>query len=691
MPNRLAHETSPYLRQHQHNPVDWYPWCEEALQRARNEDRPIFLSIGYAACHWCHVMERESFENPAIARFLNEHFVSIKVDREERPDLDQIYMTAVQMMTGRGGWPMSVFLTPDLRPFYGGTYWPPQGRYGMPGFRQVLEAVVRTWRERRQQAESVAAEVVEGIIRTSGADEDADDEAIDRVVSPAAIGRSAEAIAATADRRHGGFGGAPKFPQPQALRFLLRAADRRPAGPWRAIVRETLDAMYRGGIYDHLGGGFARYSVDDHWLVPHFEKMLYDNAQLATTYVEAYQVFGEPWMARVARETLDYLLRDMRHESGGFYSSQDADSEGVEGKYYVWTRDEFESVLGDRAASFAELFGVTREGNWEGVNVLHLPRPLEAVADADDSSWESWWSWFAAGRGELFEARTARTPPATDDKIVTSWNGLAIEALALAGSVLEEPQYVEAAAEGAEFAWRALRSSDGRLLHTWRGGTAHIAGFLDDYAALAAGMWQLFQATFDGKWLSRAEQLADEMRGLFYDPQRRRLDYVGGDQPTVIARLASVSDSGTPAAVGLAAAVWGRLAVLGREDFEGCARAAVGMASSLVERAPLAVASSLLAADWLAGPVTCDVIRHRAGDAASDDIGRRWRRAFRPRSVLVMPDRSACSEEFPASLRSLLADKTVGDEITLYRCVGRTCDAPVVGLPMVRATIDPTS
>ena len=491
MPNHLAGESSPYLLQHKDNPVDWYPWGPEALGRARAEQKPIFLSIGYSACHWCHVMEHESFENPRIARLVNEHFIPIKVDREERPDLDQIYMNAVQMLTGRGGWPMSMFLTPDLQPFYGGTYWPDTSRGGMPGFDQVLEAVAAAWRDRRGEMTAQAAELTQHL-RAAPIPVATEGELSDRLL------RQAEtALERTFDPRHGGFGGAPKFPHPMDLRLLLRIWKRKPRDSVLQVVTTTLDKMAAGGIYDHLGGGFHRYSVDERWLVPHFEKMLYDNALLVGAYTEAFLASGPADYARVARETLDYLLRDMTDPAGGIYSTEDADSEGEEGKFYVWTPAEVEAVLGPAAAEiFCYVYDVSDAGNFEHSNILNLPKTIEQCAKIKQLDPDKLRADLAAWRAKLLEARGKRVRPGRDDKVLVSWNGLAIDALALAAGALDEPRYLAAAIAAADFILTRMRRPDGRLLHTWRG-EAKLDAYLDDYAALVGGLVSLYEAGFD--------------------------------------------------------------------------------------------------------------------------------------------------------------------------------------------------
>ncbi|HEX7379249.1 MAG TPA: thioredoxin domain-containing protein, partial [Pirellulales bacterium] len=531
MPNRLAHETSPYLLQHANNPVDWYPWGPEAIERSRREDKPIFLSIGYSACHWCHVMEHESFENEMIARQLNEGFVCIKVDREERPDLDQIYMTAVQAMTGRGGWPMSVFLTPDLKPFYGGTYWPPVGRMGMPGFDQVLDAVLNAWRERRplvdQQASDLAADV---------------DRAGRMALPPGELSElpleAAEAaLERVFDHQHGGFGGAPKFPHPMDLRLLLRRWRRAPQAPLLNMVTLTLDRMAAGGMYDQLGGGFHRYSVDERWLTPHFEKMLYDNALLSAAYVEAFQATGRPDYERVARETFDYILREMTSPEGGFYSTLDADSEGEEGMFYVWTPAEIEAALGpDRARTFCRLYDVSEEGNFEGRNILNLPKTLEQASRILSRDTAELAAELAESRAKLLAVRNQRVWPGLDDKVLVSWNGLMIDALASAAAALGEERYLRAARAAADFILDKMRREDGRLSHSWRAGQAKLDAYLDDYACLANALVSLYEAGFEERWIDAAAQLADILLADFEDHEAGGFFYTATGHEQLISR-----------------------------------------------------------------------------------------------------------------------------------------------------------
>ena len=478
MPNRLADETSPYLLQHANNPVAWRPWGPEALAKAKRENKPIFLSIGYSACHWCHVMEHESFEDEAIAAQLNAKFVCIKVDREERPDLDQIYMNAVQMITGRGGWPLSVFLTPDLQPFFGGTYWPARERMGMTGFDQVIQAVDEAWRTRRDQAVAQADEFTRRLQQV-GADEgppaDLRTEWLDQ---------AAAKLQQNFDPVYGGFGRAPKFPHSMDLQLLLRLWRRRPRRGLWDMVALTLDKMARGGIYDHLGGGFARYSVDQQWLMPHFEKMLYDNALLAEAYLDGFLLSGEKKFAQVASETLDYILAYMTDDQGGFHSTEDADSEGEEGKFYLWTPSEIRWILGAAADRFCYAYDVTETGNFEGKNILNLPKSIEQCAAVRNWDAAELASELGQSRAKLLAARDARVRPGKDDKVLAGWNGLAVQSLARAACVLGQAKYLHAATRAAQFVFRSMRRDDGRLLHCWRRGQAKLDAYLDDYAYL---------------------------------------------------------------------------------------------------------------------------------------------------------------------------------------------------------------
>ena len=671
MSNKLAHESSPYLLQHQNNPVDWHPWGPEALDRARSEQRPIFLSIGYSACHWCHVMEHESFENEAIAALLNERFVCIKVDREERPDLDQIYMNATQMMTGRGGWPMSVFLTPDLKPFYCGTYFPPATRDGMPGFDDVIRAVYDAWANRRAQVEEMAGQLTGDLARAGQASAPGE-------LSRDFIEQGVAQLARAFDAQWGGFGSAPKFPHPMDLQLLLRYWHRTGHAHSLEMVRTTLNRMAAGGIYDHLGGGFARYSVDARWLVPHFEKMLYDNALLAGVYIEAYQATGDEHYATVARETIDYILRDMTDPDGGFYSTEDADSEGHEGKFYVWTPDEIDVVLGDDAgATFGRIYDVTDAGNFEGANILNLPKTIEQAAkilgrDVDELQQE-----LAASRAKLFAVREGRIHPGKDDKVIVAWNGLMIDALARAAAALDEPRYAAAAVKAADFIHDKLQRPDGRLLHTYRHGQAKLDAYLDDYACLANGLISLYEATFDAARLEEAARLLDVVLAHFADPQAGGFYYTADDHEQLIARNKDATDASVPSASGTTAYALARLGKLtGDQKYVAAAEGTLTAAAGLMQQAPAAMGQMLLALDFQLGP-TFELVL--AGDPTSAAVAKSLaeiRRQFLPNKVLA----GASPKGDAKILEPLLGGKpSTGAEPTLYLCEGFACQAPAAG------------
>src|SRR5512135_1277269 len=594
--NRLIGETSPYLLQHAQNPVDWYPWGPEAIARAKAEDKPIFLSIGYSACHWCHVMEHESFEDPEIATLMNERFVNIKVDREERPDLDQIYMAAVQaFQDGHGGWPMSVFLTPDLKPFYGGTYYPPTDSRGMPGFPRVLRELDRAWRERRDDVDRIASGMTERL-QASGLAAPSRGE-----LTAKPLDQAARELARAFDPIHGGFLPAPKFPHPMDLRLLLRQHARTGDPHALHIARQTLDKMARGGIYDHLGGGFARYSTDERWLVPHFEKMLYDNALLASTYLEAYQATGDAEYARIARETMDYVLGRMTSPEGGIYSTEDADSEGAEGKYYVWTLAEVNEVLGpDRAKTFASVYDVTEGGNWEHKNILNLPKPIATSAKLLGKDEATLRAELDEDRARLLAVRDRRVPPGKDTKVLTSWNGLMIAALAEGGRVLKDARYLEAARRAAAFLLDRMRAGDGRLLHTFKDGQAKLNAYLDDYADLFDGLTRLYETTGEPRWMTSALELAGVMIAEFADAEHGGFFYTGKSHEALIARQRDFMDNATPSGNAMAATALLRLGALtGRDDLAEAGRKTLEAVQALMERAPMAAGQSLVALDFL--------------------------------------------------------------------------------------------
>ena len=654
MANRLADETSPYLLQHKDNPVDWYPWGTEALERAKGEDRPILLSIGYAACHWCHVMERESFEDLDTAAYMNENFVCIKVDREERPDIDSIYMEAVQGMTGHGGWPLTAFLDPEGVPFYGGTYFPPEAGRGMPSLQMVMEAVVESWSTQRERIRASAARIREQLGAVGQIEPSSDP------LSAGSVDAAVNRLRMMADMRHGGFGGAPKFPPSAALELLLArgATD---------VVELTLDSMAHGGIYDQIGGGFARYSVDDVWLVPHFEKMLYDNALLARAYLHGWQALGHERWRRACEETLVWALREMRGPEGGFHSSLDADSEGEEGRFYVWTPDEIREALeaadlGEAAEDLLSYYGVTAEGNFEGRTILHIPggpeaRPPEGLEHA---------------RRALYTRRSRRTWPAKDDKRLTSWNALMIAALAEAGASLPCDEYLDAAVACAEFVWRDLRDERGRLLRTYRDGEARLDGYLEDYAYLVEALLTLYEATFDQRWFDAGRETADRMIELFADRDRGGFFTTAHDHERLIARRKDVDDHPIPS--GNSSAAYGllRLAALsGEREYE---RHAVGVFRLLHRPAtnhPHALAHLVRAMDFHFAPVKEVALVAPAGGDGLGELASVVRSGFRPYVVLAGGPEGT---DRPELMRER---STVDERPAAYVCENFACRRPV--------------
>ena len=580
--NHLAGQTSPYLLQHVHNPVDWYPWGEEALARARDERKPIFLSIGYAACHWCHVMERESFEDHAIAKLLNDSFVSIKVDREERPDLDEIYMTGVQMMTGQGGWPLNVFLTPEGKPFYGGTYFPPDDRYGRPGFPKVLELIRDAWSSRRDEIETAAASMTERLIDAAAATAAADGKSIGNAEAALA----GADLAARFDPVWGGFGSAPKFPPHGAIALLLREHVRTGEPTPLKMAKLTLDKMAMGGMYDQIGGGFSRYSVDERWLVPHFEKMLYDQALLVPVYVDAWLVTGSPLCRAVVLETLDFVRRELTDPRGGLWSSLDADSEGHEGKFYVWTPAEVDSVLGPDGASFSSAYGISPSGNFEGKSIPHL-------TDATLPSREK----FVSERAKLLAARAARVRPGTDDKVLAAWNGLAITAFARAHQAFGREEDLESARRAADFVTGSMMSY-GRLIAAWRAGRGRLNAYLDDYAFVARGLLDLYETSFEARDLEIAASLARAAIDRFRAPGGGWY-FTSDDHESLIARTQSRWDGALPSGAGVLTETLFRLAlVTGDEGFRDAARSTLEGLAPVVRRSPSAFTSLLLASAY---------------------------------------------------------------------------------------------
>jgi uncharacterized protein YyaL (SSP411 family) len=671
MPNRLAGETSPYLLQHAHNPVDWYPWGEEALARAHREDRPILLSIGYSACHWCHVMERESFENPDIARLMNDHFVNIKVDREERPDLDSIYMAAVQGMTGHGGWPMTVFLTPDGAPFYGGTYFPPSDRGQMPGFPRVLLSVAEAYREKRADIEQNAAQVREFLERQTAL------RSASGELSAASLDAAFGTLLAQFDQREGGFGGAPKFPQPMSLDVLLRQHLRTGDPRARQMVELSLDKMARGGLYDQLGGGFHRYAVDAVWLIPHFEKMLYDNAQLAALYLHAYQLSGNRLYRRVTEETLDYVLREMTAPEGGFYSTQDADSEGEEGKFFAWTAEEIAEAVGQPDARvILAHFGVQPGGNFEGRSVLYLPSSAEVVAQRLGLSVAEVEAAVERGRRRLFEQRESRVKPARDEKILTAWNGLMLKAFAEAGAVLAREDYLQAARQNADFVLTRLLV-DGRLRRTFKDGRARLNAYLEDYAFYADGLLALYQATAEPRWYRAARDLAASLLEHFWDPDRGQFFDTSADHEQLVSRPRDVFDNATPAGNSVAVEVLLRLAALsGEQRYEQIAEQVLRSLAEPMTRMPGGFGRLLGALDsYLAPPREVAIVGPPAAAETAALLGVFYEQ-YRPNTVLA---RSTGPEDPLAAELPVLEGRDPRDgRATAYVCERYACQAPTV-------------
>ncbi|MFP3896887.1 MAG: thioredoxin domain-containing protein [Anaerolineales bacterium] len=651
MPNHLANETSRYLRQHADNPVDWYPWGQEALDRAQRQNKPVFLSIGYSACHWCHVMAHESFEDEETAALLNEHFVNIKVDREERPDLDGIYMQAVQAMTGRGGWPMSVFLTPQGVPFYGGTYFPAERRYGMPAFKTVLRRIAEAWETERDALLADGERVKAGIEQVGM--EEGEGEAR---LTAEALERSYADLRRSFDADNGGWGAGPKFPQPMALEFLL--GYHLETGDTHALhmVTKTLEAMARGGVYDQLGGGFHRYAVDGIWLVPHFEKMLYDNAQLARLYLHAWQVTERSLFRAVVEETLDYVLREMTHPRGGFYATLDADTEGEEGATYLWTPEEIGSVLGPEAERFMAAYGVSEGGNFEGQNILTFQGTMEEREE------------LAAAREKLLDARDDRPQPGRDEKVLVSWNGLMLAALAEAALVLDRDDYRAAAQRNAEFILQKMGTPDGRLYHTWKEGTAAIEGFLADYTHLIEGLLALYQTTFEGKWYEMAKTLMEAVIAHFaaetgfYD--------TADDAEELITRPQEMQDNALPSGNAMAATVLTKLTHLSEElAYTDRATAALRALQAPIQQHPLGLGQWLIALQLALAPPTAVAI-------VGDPDAKETRLLLRVVQRGHHPHRLVATGNGPPP--PILADRPlVDDQAAAYVCRGGTCRSPV--------------
>jgi uncharacterized protein YyaL (SSP411 family) len=687
--NRLIYETSPYLLQHAHNPVDWYPWGKEALEKARREDKPILLSIGYAACHWCHVMERESFENEEIAALMNEHFVSVKVDREERPDLDGIYMQALQVMTQQGGWPMTMFLTPEGKPFFGGTYFPPRDRhYGsqiMPGFPRVLLSVSQTFKEQRQQVEEQAQQIAE-YLQQRGATP------LHVQVGQRASGNVALDMLDTAGRvlaeefddMHGGFGGAPKFPYTMSLELLLRIHLHKQVGEMSdgqsnnelAMVEQTLQAMAHGGIYDQLGGGFHRYSVDAQWQIPHFEKMLYDNALLSRLYLHTYLITGKPFYQQIVRETLDYIMREMTAPEGGFYSTQDADSEGVEGKYFTWSLAEIQQALPERDTHlFALAYGVSSHGNFEGKNILHVARDVQQIARDEQLSVDKVEASLQKSRSILFQLREQRVKPGRDEKILTSWNGLMLRSFAEAARYLGRSDYLQVAVHNATFLLQMLRK-DGRLMRTYKDGQARLNGYLEDYVFLADGLLALYEASFETRWFVEARALMEQAIALFADEQQGGFYDTGTDHETLISRPRESMDNATPAGNSVAVEVLLRLwAFTGEQSYRQRADDYLRPLADVMVQHPQAFGHVLGALDFAISPVKEVAIIGQPASPATQALLTVVNRHYLPNSVLAC---AAPGDGQAIQIVPLLADRPLKEgRATAYVCQNFACQSPV--------------
>ena len=706
MANKLSTSTSPYLLQHAHNPVEWHPWGEEALAKAKAENKPIFLSIGYAACHWCHVMAHESFEHAETAAFMNEHYVNIKVDREERPDLDAIYMQATVAMTGSGGWPMSVFLTPDLKPFYAGTYFPPVPRHNMPSFKDVLAGIARTWKEQRDEATRVGDEVFDHLRQALSINVQSE-----MGFTQAHLDAAAMSLINSYDWGYGGWGAAPKFPQPMAIEFLLRRAIKplvtesteklnlensavsvADSPPIKASLH-ALKAMARGGMYDVVGGGFSRYSTDNFWRIPHFEKMLYDNAQLVRAYLHAWQITGDPFFKRVVTETLDFIAREMTNPDGGFYSSLDADSEGEEGKFYAWTQGEIRATLKDDSDFFEAAYGVTVKGNWEGRTVLQRALDDASLAVRFKIQPEVVPAKLTECHSKLLTARAARIRPGTDDKVLASWNGLMLATLAetarvIANEVKQSPHaeeeiaseknatrndiYYELATRNADFLFTHLRPN-GKLKHSWRDGKTSSEVFLEDYAALILGLLELYQTDFNNKWVTSAKELADEMLELFHDPAGGFFD-TAKDGEQLLLRPKDVQDNATPSGNALACDALLKLAAFtdnGR--YRDLAEKSLGLVAGMASRYPTAFGSWLSAADFALGNGKQVALVYDASTDGASELIRVVRSQYRPNLIVA-----ASPYPPPNDAPALLKDRPLKNgRPTVYVCEGFVCKNPV--------------
>jgi len=673
--NRLIKETSPYLLQHAHNPVDWYSWCEEAFERAKKEDKPVLVSIGYSACHWCHVMERESFEDEETAKIMNENFINIKVDMEERPDIDQIYMTFVQATTGNGGWPLNVFVTPDKKPFFGGTYFPPQDRYNLPSFRRVLMAVAEAWRKNKEQLIESADEIVKQI--ESAIKTEVKLSELNTKISDVAF----EKLLKFYDVKNGGFGGAPKFPPSMTLEFLMRYYKRTENKSALEIVANTCRKMASGGIYDHIGGGFHRYSVDAVWLVPHFEKMLYDNAQLARIYLHIFQITGEEFFKNKAMETLEYLRREMLSQEGGFYSTQDADSEGEEGKFFLWTFDEIEDLLGKEDAQiFCFYYGITEDGNFEGKNILNTRYTPEEAAEILKISTEKLLESIQKGKQILFAHRETRIKPFRDEKILLSWNGLALATFAEASRILDQPEYLQIAEKNANFLLKNFRV-DGRLLHVFKDGFAKLNAYIEDYANFADGLLELFQVSGNVDYLKEAKNLVDEMIKKFWDEKDGGFFSTSHDHEQLILRLKEFQDNATPSGNSVAAGVLLKLAeITSSSEYEKYAISILKQSMSQAIRYPNAFGYALSVLEFYLNPVKEVVV---LGEKNNPLIKLIWQ-VYLPNKVVILSNEKSDSSNL---IPLLEGKKLIEGKPTAYVCSNGTCKKPTTDVEELKSQL----
>lgn len=696
--NRLVREKSPYLLQHAHNPVDWYPWGEEAFQKAKREGRPIFLSVGYSTCHWCHVMEEESFSNPEIAKLMNEHFVSIKVDREERPDVDNVYMQVVMAMTGSGGWPMTVILTPALEPFFGGTYFPPEDRWGSPGLKTLLNTIAQKWKtDRKQILESSGS--ITGAIRAEAQTKAAES----RVLGEKTLEKAYQQLRSQFDSRFGGFGRAPKFPRSHTLSFLLRYWKRAGDPGALEMVGKTLQEMAKGGMYDHIGGGFHRYSTDGEWRVPHFEKMLYDQAILSKTYLEAYQATGKEEYAAIAREIFEYVLRDMTGPHGAFYSAEDADSapdpaypkEKSEGAFYLWSQDEILKALGkEKADIFNFHFGVGPNGNapqdphgeFKGQNILYVAHATDETAKRFEKSQEEVRAALEASKEILFSIRSKRLPPHLDDKILTDWNGLMISSLAFGSRVLNEPRYRDAAQKAADFLLENMKRKDGRLMHRYREGEVAIAGFIEDYAFFTHGLYDLYEATFDPRYLEEAKFFLQDMFRLFWDEAGRGFFFTGSDSEKLIARTKELYDGAIPSGNSVAALSLLRAGRLTMDrKIEDWGRSTLDAFSAEVDRFPSGYSQMLIALDFAIGPSGEIVIAGGAEESGTQEMIRVVYSRFLPNKVVALHPTEGTMAKKIEALSPFIKDQiALGGQPTAYVCENYICAFPTTEVSQLK-------